>query len=80
MYAVLREEGFFKHILSQSDDWSDLHCKVNGLCQLDEKSKVRRIDILGVPWYVSLLSLSGSSSCLTFLLLSLLIGMICQLR
>lgn len=54
MHAILQREGFFKHILSQSDDWSDLHCKVNGLCQLDENSKMRRIDILGVPWYVSI--------------------------
>lgn len=50
MYAILQEEGFFQHILSQSEDWSDLHCKVNGLCQLDKESKMRRIDILGVPW------------------------------
>ncbi|GAA5848095.1 hypothetical protein JCM5353_006484, partial [Sporobolomyces roseus] len=50
MHAILQREGFFQHILSQSDDWSDLTCKVNGLCQLDENSKMRRIDILGVPW------------------------------
>lgn len=54
MYKILRERKFFHHILSQSDDWSDLSCKVYGLCRLSG-GLMRRIDILGVPWYVRLL-------------------------
>ncbi|GAA5905344.1 type-X family DNA polymerase [Sporobolomyces salmoneus] len=49
MYKILRSNNFFQHILSQSDDWSDLTCKVNGLCKLPG-GKMRRIDILGVPF------------------------------
>ncbi|GAA5949248.1 hypothetical protein JCM3765_003343 [Sporobolomyces pararoseus] len=49
MYKILKSKRFFQHILSQSDDWSDLSCKVNGLCRLPG-GKMRRIDILGVPW------------------------------
>ncbi|GAA5851288.1 hypothetical protein JCM3766R1_006052 [Sporobolomyces carnicolor] len=49
IYKILRSKNFFQHILTQSDDWSDLSCKVNGLCKLPD-GKMRRIDILGVPW------------------------------
>lgn len=52
IYKILRSKNFFQHILTQSDDWSDLSCKVNGLCKLPD-GKMRRIDILGVPWFVS---------------------------
>ncbi|GAA5932137.1 uncharacterized protein JCM15063_001131 [Sporobolomyces koalae] len=49
IYNILKSEGFFQHILAASEDWSDLACKVNGLCRLPG-GKMRRIDILGVPW------------------------------
>ncbi|GAA6059307.1 hypothetical protein JCM10212_005887 [Sporobolomyces blumeae] len=50
MYRRLKDDGFFQHVLSESDDWNKLDCKVHGLCKLDSVGKMRRIDILGVPW------------------------------
>ncbi|GAA6043918.1 hypothetical protein JCM8097_004110 [Rhodosporidiobolus ruineniae] len=52
LWNRLLETGFAQHTLtSPGEDWNALDAKVNGLCHLLEKgSKMRRIDILGVPY------------------------------
>ncbi|BGP14260.1 hypothetical protein JCM10213_005848 [Rhodosporidiobolus nylandii] len=52
LWRRLGEIGMAQHTLSQPDDWKAEDAKVNGLCKLPgtEGAKMRRIDILGVPW------------------------------
>ncbi|GAA5988720.1 hypothetical protein JCM11641_005155 [Rhodosporidiobolus odoratus] len=50
LWQELGKLGFAQHTLSEPNDWDALDAKVNGLCRLPKKgSKMRRIDILGVP-------------------------------
>ncbi|GAA6004892.1 hypothetical protein JCM10207_008444 [Rhodosporidiobolus poonsookiae] len=51
LWKKLEEVGFAPHLLTQPNEWDALDAKVNGLCRLPKQgAKMRRIDILGVPW------------------------------
>ncbi|KAM0788363.1 hypothetical protein ACM66B_001503 [Microbotryomycetes sp. NB124-2] len=50
LWALLEHAGVAKHKLSESDDLNDLDAKINALCALPKGGKMRRMDILGVPF------------------------------
>ncbi|TKA57438.1 hypothetical protein B0A53_00667 [Rhodotorula sp. CCFEE 5036] len=52
LWRAMERAGIAVATLSESDQWHGLDAKVNGLCRLPDRAgaKVRRIDILGVPW------------------------------
>ncbi|GAA5868628.1 hypothetical protein JCM8547_003760 [Rhodosporidiobolus lusitaniae] len=51
LWKRLRKVGMAQHVLSEpSDGWDKLDAKVNGLCRLPKGGKMRRIEILGVPF------------------------------
>lgn len=62
LWHAMERAGIAVATLSQPEHWQGLDAKVNGLCRLPppppqlergvrEQAKVRRIDILGVPWH-----------------------------
>ncbi|GJN87149.1 hypothetical protein Rhopal_000094-T1 [Rhodotorula paludigena] len=50
LWRRLVKAGIAHHLLSMPEDWNGLDAKINGLGKLPEGKKMRRIDILGVPW------------------------------
>ncbi|KAK4058384.1 hypothetical protein OIO90_000542 [Microbotryomycetes sp. JL221] len=50
LWTLLEEVGMAKHVLTSPDSWDDLDAKVNALCALPQGGKMRRLDILGVPY------------------------------
>ncbi|GAA6048993.1 hypothetical protein JCM3770_005430 [Rhodotorula araucariae] len=51
LWRRLRKAGIAQYELSTPEGWDDLDAKINGLCKLPrEGAKMRRIDVLGVPW------------------------------
>lgn len=72
---TLLHEGIIQHDLSTSEDDSALDFKLNALCRLPgEARKMRRLDILGVPWEelpAAMIYFTGQSSILPLLLPSL---------
>ncbi|KAM0754669.1 hypothetical protein T439DRAFT_345536 [Meredithblackwellia eburnea MCA 4105] len=46
---VLNDQSYIRHLLTSPEDWNALDVKFNGLCGIPG-GKVRRLDILGVPW------------------------------
>ncbi|KWU41429.1 hypothetical protein RHOSPDRAFT_10727, partial [Rhodotorula sp. JG-1b] len=52
LWRAMERAGIAVSTLSEPDQWHGLAAKVNGLCRLPDRAdaKVRRIDILGVPW------------------------------
>ncbi|KAK4051868.1 hypothetical protein OIV83_002573 [Microbotryomycetes sp. JL201] len=50
LWTSLQRAGVARHVLTASDDLSELDAKVNALCSLPKGGKMRRLDILGVPY------------------------------
>lgn len=52
LWEKLGEKGMIRHSLADPSDWEGLSVKYNGLCAVpgQEGARMRRIDILGVPW------------------------------
>lgn len=51
LWTILKKRGVIRHHLTSSDDWRALDAKFNALCSLPMPgAKMRRLDILGVPW------------------------------
>ncbi|GAA5976556.1 hypothetical protein JCM10908_005545 [Rhodotorula pacifica] len=53
LWEEMERAGIAVSLLSQPSSWHGLDAKINGLCRLPNTpdAKVRRIDILGVPWH-----------------------------
>lgn len=52
LWCKMQQDGTAIDVLSRPEDWKALDAKILGLCRLPGRpeAKVRRIDILGVPW------------------------------
>lgn len=52
LWYKMQQDGTAVDVLSRPEDWKALDAKILGLCRLPGRpeAKVRRIDILGVPW------------------------------
>ncbi|KPV76655.1 uncharacterized protein RHOBADRAFT_13370 [Rhodotorula graminis WP1] len=52
LWKKMKEAGIAQYELSLPKDDTSLDAKINGLCKLPGKNdaKMRRIDVLGVPW------------------------------
>lgn len=53
---LLSPDGIIRYGLNSPEDWKSLDAKFNGLCCLPDDGKahlMRRIDIFGVPRYIS---------------------------
>ncbi|GAA5866581.1 hypothetical protein JCM3774_004020 [Rhodotorula dairenensis] len=53
LWRAMDRAGIAVATLSEPEEWQGLDAKINGLCRLPHRAgaKVRRIDILGVPWH-----------------------------